>query len=261
MQPLPIDNSPLPGGGAGLRELLFRPAGDTALDIFLGDRMDRPLSDAVLAMAMRIEAAQMPGVVEAVPAFASLTVHYDPLVVSYEVLTTRVRSLGHVPAASTPPRRWRVPVCYEGTAAPDLDHVAARVGLTRAEVIARHGAQSYHVYMLGFLPGFPYMGDLPTELRLPRRGSPRVAVPAGSVAIANAMTAVYPLKSPGGWHIIGVTPVQLFDPSRRSPSLFAPGDVVCFEAVTAFELGRLEYFAVRGQWSLQPEPLDRARTP
>lgn len=254
MQPDPDDARSSATGAATLRELRFRPAGDTALDFIIGDRMDQTVSGAVLALATRFAAAGIAGVVEVVPAFAVLTVHFDPLVVGYDEIVGHVRELQNAPLVqSASGRVWQVPVCYEGVAAPDLDEVAARTGFTRAEVIARHGAPTYHVYLLGFLPGFPYMGDLDTGLCLPRRNTPRVTVPAGSVAIANAMTAVYPLESPGGWHIIGRTPVRLFDPSRPSPSLLAPGDAVRFVAIDSGELERLNKLAASGDWRLDPQ--------
>ena len=137
-------------------------------------------------------------------------------------------------------RHWRLPVCYEGEAAPDLAEVAATLGVDEAEVVALHSGTEYLVYMLGFLPGFPFMGDLPERLRLPRRSQPRVRVPAGSVAIATGLTAIYPWESPGGWHLLGRCPVPLFDARRASPSLLAAGDKVRFTPVSADECRALE---------------------
>ncbi|TMJ63293.1 MAG: 5-oxoprolinase subunit PxpB, partial [Alphaproteobacteria bacterium] len=131
---------------------------------------------------------------------------------------------------------WHVPVCYEGEFAPDLAQVARLTGLMPNDVVALHSGTRFHVYMLGFLPGFPYMGDLPPQLALPRRADPRLRVPAGSISIATSLTAIYPYESPGGWHLIGATPIRMFDPERPKPALFAPGDAVSFQPIdpTAF---------------------------
>ena len=139
--------------------------------------------------------------------------------------------LGDNPRASA--RLWHVPVCYEGEFAPDLAEVARLTGLTPNDVVALHSGIRFHVYMLGFLPGFPYMGDLPPQLALPRRADPRLRVPAGSISIATTLTAIYPYESPGGWHLIGATPIRMFDPERPKPALFAPGDAVNFQPIDA----------------------------
>ena len=222
------DNGPL----ASLPQVRILPCGDTAIVVEFGDAIDRALNDLVLALDENVRKASPPGFVESVPTFRSLMIHYNPLVVSAEKLTLEVTSLldqGH--SSSRVATRWEIPVCYEIAHAPDLAFVAAQAGLREREVIALHMEPEYHLYMIGFLPGYPYLGDLSEILRLPRRVSPREKVPAGSVAIAMAMTAIYPVESPGGWHLIGSTPISLFDVSRTPPTLFAPGDKVKFEAI------------------------------
>lgn len=210
----------------------FLPCGDTALTVELGETVERRLSSAVVDLAARIDSAALAGVVEIVPTFRSLLVHYDPLVTAAETLTGQIESLTDHNTADRPTgRQWRIPACYEGDLAPDLDEVAARTGLSPAQVIDLHASESYHVYMLGFLPGYPYMGDLPETLHLPRRESPRIRVPAGSVAIAMNLTAVYTYESPGGWHLIGSTPIPFFDLASDPPALLRPGDRVNFEPV------------------------------
>src|SRR5262249_15643609 len=141
--------------------------------------------------------------------------------------------LNRAPAACGAATLWRVPVCYDGEFAPDLAEVARLTGFTPGEVVALHRSQRYHVYMLGFPPGFPLMGDLPRPLALPRRADPRVRVPAGSVSIATTLTAIYSYESPGGWHLIGTTPIRLFDRQRAPPALFAPGDTIFFQPIDA----------------------------
>lgn len=215
------------------RKIRFLASGDTALTVELGESVDHALNAAVIDLADRVAEAALPGVTEIVPTFRSLLVHYDPLVTSADCLTGRIGEVLESGTASRRQgRRWRIPACYEGDLAPDLDEVARCTGLSSSEVIARHADTSYHVYMLGFLPGYPYMGDLPDAIRLPRRESPRVRVPAGSVAIATSLTAVYTVEGPAGWHLIGRTPVPLFDLNREPPALLQPGDIVSFAPIS-----------------------------
>jgi KipI family sensor histidine kinase inhibitor len=216
--------------------------GDSALTIEFGDRIDPKLQERVRALDLALEAAadcgRLEGVIERIPTFRSLTVVFDPLTTDGETLASTLSGLAVAPSlASTPqPRTWHLPACYEGEFAPDLAEVAARVDGSTADVIRLHTNTEYVVYMLGFLPGFPFMGDLPEALHLPRRSEPRVRVPSGSVAIATGLTAIYPWESPGGWHLLGRCPVQLFDPSRADPALLQPGDRVGF-----FPVGRDDY--------------------
>ena len=210
----------------------FLASGDRALVVEFGDRIERALSNDVLRLDASLRSSRLPGVVETVPTFRSLMVHYDPVATTCADLERAIASLlDRRPDPRATTILWRVPVCYEGSFAPDLGDVANRTGLAPGEVVALHSAPRYHVYMLGFLPGFPYMGDLPHELALPRRADPRLRVPAGSVSIATTLTAIYPYESPGGWHLIGVTPIRLFDPARSRPALLAPGDNVQFEPI------------------------------
>jgi KipI family sensor histidine kinase inhibitor len=226
-------------------------AGDGALVVTLGARMDLATSRRVLALAARIAAAPPAGVVETVPGIAALTVHIDPERTDAKALVDALADMAAEPLegrdVTAAARHWTVPVCYEPEFATDLDEVAERTGLAPGAVVDRHAGVAYHVYMLGFLPGFPYLGDLDPALRLPRRATPRVVVPAGSVAIAEAMTAIYPQDSPGGWHIIGRTPVRLFDPAADPPSLIAPGDSVRFQPISRDAFARLAAEAAAGR--------------
>ncbi|MGH3579714.1 MAG: 5-oxoprolinase subunit PxpB, partial [Mycobacterium sp.] len=158
-------------------------------------------------------------------------------------------------ALDRPRRLWRVPVCYQNELGPDLASVAERTGLGIDDVVALHVGTRYHVYMIGFVPGYPYMGDLPEALVLPRRVDPRIRVPPGSVAIATTLTAIYPLESPGGWHLIGTTPIPLFDAHASPPALFAPGDAVEFEAIDPGTFARLRAAVERREYRLQPAGL------
>ncbi len=211
--------------------------GDTAVTIEFGEEIDRAASARVMAAKRAIEAASVTGVYEFVPTFRSLTVHYDPSAISFDKLIARLGDLD-LPASAdeTPGRTWRVPVLYDG---PDLEDVARAAGLSPREAAELHAGTSYHVYMLGFLPGFAYLGDVPEQLRLPRLKEPRTRVPPGAVALADQLTAIYPVESPGGWRLIGRTPLRLFDHRADPPSLFRPGDAVSFVAVDRTEFERL----------------------
>lgn len=231
-------------------------AGDAAFTIEFGDEVDPRLVAAVVALddaiARRRAAGGLRGITETMPTFRSLSVFYDPLATARDALEAELRplltSLEHAGAPAG--RRWRLPACYEGDAAPDLAETARAAGLSGDEVVALHSGTEYRVYMLGFLPGFPFMGDVPPPLRLPRRAEPRVRVPAGSVAIATGLTAVYPWESPGGWHLLARCPLPLFDARRDSPSLLAPGDRVRFAPVTRAEHDRIAHAAAGGEIDL-----------
>lgn len=185
---------------------------------------------APLAAMADLQHNPLPGVIDLVPAIDSLLVCFDPLTTDRIQLMARLQQLAtHPPLAVLPTGREHViSVCYGGIDGPDLDEVAAQVGLSPQEVIALHTATEQRVLMIGFAPGYPYLGWLPPVLHLPRRATPRVAVPAGSVAIAAGMTGIYPAALPGGWHVIGRTDITLFDPAADPPVLLQPGDRVRF---------------------------------
>jgi inhibitor of KinA len=234
----------------------FLSAGDRALVVEFGDRVDRALSDNVLRLDARLSSSGLPGVVETVPTFRSLMVYYDPLVTSRAdlepAIASRLDRQGEPRGSAT---LWRVPVCYEGEFAPDLAEVARLTRATPREVVALHSAVLYHVYMIGFLPGFPYMGDLPHQLALPRRADPRLRVPAGSVSIATNLTAIYPYESPGGWHLIGTTPIRLFDPERPRPALLDPGDIVRIEPIGSASFAAIKKAVDSGNYQVANEPI------
>jgi inhibitor of KinA len=218
----------------------FLSAGDTALVVEFGSVVDPALIATVQGLDRAVAAAALPGVVETVPSFRSLMIHYDPLVTSAAALSAAVLALerGAV-AAAAPVRRWRLPCCYAAQFAPDLDHVAAATGLPAEAVVTEHSGTEFTVAMLGFLPGCPFLAGLDARFDLPRRTRPRTRVPAGSVAVAQTLSVIYPAESPGGWHLIGNCPVPLFDPNRASPTLLAPGDIVRFHPIDAPEHDRI----------------------
>jgi inhibitor of KinA len=235
----------------------FLSSGDSALIVEFGDRADRAISDQVLALAARVGALDVAGVVELVPTFRSLMVHYDPLRTSAQELVAIItKALTSKSALDRKRRLWRVPICYEPDFAPDLESVARATKLSTAEVVRLHAGTRYHVYMIGFVPGFPYMGDLAEALVLPRRVDPRIHVPPGSVSIATTLTAIYPLDSPGGWHLIGTTPIRMFDVHAKPPALFSPGDAVEFEAIDAASFARIKFASERREY--RPESTELA---
>jgi inhibitor of KinA len=227
--------------------------GDTAFTIEFGDVIDPRVHAEVDSLDAAIEAARaqgaFAGLVETVPTFRSLTVVFDPLLTDRQALSDAIMPLAGRADSAPPPasRHWRLPACYEGDAAPDLEELARTSGVDAEGVVRLHSQTEYVVYMLGFLPGFPFMGDVPEALRRPRRIEPRVRVPSGSVAIANGLTAIYPWESPGGWHLIGRCPVPLFDAGRTTPALLRAGDRVRFEPVSAAEYARIERALADGE--------------
>lgn len=213
-------------------EPVFLSAGDTGLVVQYGDTVDAAVNRQVRGLATSVAGLDLPGVVDLVPTLRSLLVHYDPLVVSHADLVRAITPLArrrHTTGLSG--RRWRIPVCYEDDCAPDLPLVAELAGLDPADVVRRHAATEFEVFMMGFLPGFPYLGMLPEEFDLPRRSNPRIRVPPGSISVAARQSTVYTLASPGGWHLIGRTPVRFYDPGRERPILVRAGDLVRFEPV------------------------------
>ena len=224
-------------------------AADSALVIEFGAAIDRDISDRVLALAETLTRAGLPGATEIVATFRSLCVNYDSLVTTGADLERAIAALVIGAGAASQVRRlWDIPVCYDPSHAPDIEEVANSVGLSAAEVAALHAGTQYHVYMIGFVPGYPYMGDLPAKLRLPRRLDPRTRVPPGSLAIATGMTAVYPYESPGGWHLIGTSPVRFFDPDSADGALLGPGDAVKFRPVTEREFSRIRLAVERNDY-------------
>ena len=223
------------------------PLGDRALVVEFGNTIDPVLSSRIAALAARMRASPPPGVQDIVPTYATLAIHYEPAEVGsgdspYEILAETVETwLREQPedVASTG-RSIEIPVCYGNGYGEDLDEVASRCGLPADEVIRTHSSGDYHVHMLGFVPGFAYLGGLDKRIATPRRATPRSRVPAGSVAIGGEQTGIFPLETPGGWHLIGRTPLRLFTPSAEPPCLLNAGDRVRFVPIEPAEFARLE---------------------
>lgn len=215
----------------------FAPLGDSALQVVFGDRLDPALNQRALALSQAL--ATLPGLTDRVPAYASLTLHYDPLVWNQAELIQAVEPfLAAADSTTVASRLLTIPVCYGGEHGPDLDEVARHCRLSPAEVIARHSSGEYRVCFLGFAPGFAYLGGLDPVLATPRHTMPRTSVPAGAVGIAGNQTGIYPRATPGGWQLIGRTPLILFDPRREAPCLLAPGDTLRFMPIGPEEFAR-----------------------
>jgi KipI family sensor histidine kinase inhibitor len=227
-----------------LKTLRISPLGDGAVYAEFGDRLDLETNQSLQALAAALRARELPWVRDVVPAICGIAVHFDPyhpqlpesVAADFgRLLEEAFRAAGKFAAGG---RTVEVPVCYEPEFAADMEEVGAATKLSAQEIQKLHTAAKHWVLMVGFAPGQPYIGGLDARLSVPRRATPRTRVPAGAVAIANAQTCVYPFETPGGWNVIGRTPLRVFDPARDPPSLFAPGDRVRF-----FAISRREYEA------------------
>jgi KipI family sensor histidine kinase inhibitor len=230
--------------------------GEGGIVVELGDAIDDAVNARVHALAAAVR-ARFDGAVEVVPSYRSLLILHDPVALPRDGLVRRVRAaargLGETPV--TGPRRVvRLPVCYGGAHGPDLAEVAALTGLSPEAVVERHAAPAYRVHLLGFTPGFPYLGGLDPSLTVPRLEVPRSRIPAGSVAIGGGQTGVYPIESPGGWRLVGRTPIRLFDPLRPRPFLLAAGDGLRFVPIPAadFDAAARRFEAGDGTPELEP---------
>jgi inhibitor of KinA len=214
-------------------ELRIVHAGDAALLVELPARIDPEISERAVALAAAIRRECADIVRDVVVGYGSVTVYFDPLIAPPGQVQEAVARVVRVPPASerAPGALVDVPVCYGGEEGPDLGSVAASTGLSEDEVVAIHSGCTYRVYVVGFVPGFPYMASIDPRLALPRRATPRTRVPAGSVAIAAGQTGIYPSVTPGGWHLIGRTPLKPYDAARSKPFAFAPGDHVRFHPI------------------------------
>lgn len=228
----------------------FFPLGDSALLIDFGNTMSKTINAEVLRMFEVLRQHRFHFVTNLVPAYASLAVHYDAGLLwmmrkegetAYDVAVEQIEKLlEEMPAVKKESRLMRIPVCYEAPFAPDLSVIADSRKIPVADIIALHTAPTYHVYMLGFLPGFAYMGEVDSRIAAPRHPQPRKEVAAGSVGIAGRQTGIYSLASPGGWNIIGRTPLPLFNADAQEPVLLKPGDTIQFYSITADEFAHYQ---------------------
>jgi len=212
--------------------------GDRGLLVEFGDEISREINEKVRRMALVVQDDIREGIVEVVPTYRSLLITYNPLLLPVEDLKKRLKRIeeGLQQAPLPEPKLTRIPAVYGGHYGPDLEEVARYHQISPEKVIQLHCSKPYLIYMIGFMPGYPYMGELPEELVTPRLKTPRLVVPKGSVAIAQRQTGIYSMESPGGWQILGRTPVELFDPGRDLPALLQMGDLVQF-----YQIGEKEF--------------------
>ncbi len=239
-----------------LLPLRLLPVGDTAWTVEFGSEIDPDIHGRVLGFCSLLDTlsgdGRLHGVIEWVPTFRSVTVHFDPLQTDAMALRQLLHDVaGKSGILSAAGCRWHIPVCFEGAHAPDLADVGAATGITPDEVVGLMTGTVFSVYMLGFLPGFPYLGGMPEALEIPRLATPRKVVPARSIAIAGRMCAAYPWESPGGWRLLGRTPVRLFDAANsRRPALLAPGDEVVWEAIDDATYAEIDRACAAGKFDL-----------
>lgn len=226
----------------------FLPVGDTALSVEFGNTIEPDLNDRVVAFDRAVKAAGLPGIFETVPSYRALLIEYEPRLLSFCALVACLRAVDREAAGVVPtPRRWVVPVAYGDEFGEDLTEVARRRNLSPEAVIAAHVSGTYRVYMIGFAPGFAYLGRLPATLELPRRETPRQRVAEGSVMIGGLQTAIAPMAIPTGWHVLGRTPLRCFDMKKPDPFLFRPGDQVRFRPIGPLEFEMLSAHSAAGE--------------
>jgi KipI family sensor histidine kinase inhibitor len=220
-------------------QALYFLMGDQGLLLEFGDEISLEVNEKVRRMTLAIQAEAIEGIIEMVPTYRSLLVLYNPLILSIDDLKKRLEKIekGLQQTSFPEPKLTPIPVLYGGSYGPDLEDIAKYHKISSEEVIQLHCSKPYFIYMIGFMPGFPYMGELPEGLITPRLKTPRLSVPTGSVAIAQRQTGIYPMESPGGWQIIGRTPVKLFNPEREPPALLQMGDLVQFYPIGEKEFG------------------------
>ncbi len=239
-----------------LTEPRLLPAGDRAVSIELADEISREANARVLTLERLLAARPLHGLGETIPTFRALLVHYDPLVCSWDRLVAHIRALVPELAGAAPPpgRRVELPCAYGGVHGPDLDEVARRLGLAPEEVVRLHAGGDYFVYFIGFTPGLPYMTGMPERLTIPRLDRPRTKTPPGSVGIGGTQCSIYSVESPGGFWVLGRTPLRLYDPAAADPILLRAGDHVVFRPIDAEEYRAIAEAVAAGRHAPRIDP-------
>lgn len=225
-------------------------AGDSSLLVEFGKEISPEINRKIAATVQLMRDQYIEGVVDVIPAFCSLLINYDPRVITYEEIKERIKCLLKVEVKGAENRKkvYEIPVCYGGEYGPDLANIAKHAGLCEEEVIRIHSSRDYLIYMLGFLPGFCYLGGLDERIHTPRLANPRLKINAGSVGIGGSQTGIYPLDSPGGWQLMGMTPVKTYDPERTVPILVEAGDYIRFVPIDEAEYKRIKELVERGEY-------------
>jgi len=220
-----------------LERAAFYPAGDSAILIEFEQKIAPEINNKITALVRLIKEQQIEGIVELLPSFCALLVNYDPRVITYRQLNDRLSELAQldIEVEGQPARIFEIPTCYGGSYGPDIDHISERAELSVQEVVDIHSSRDYLIYMLGFMPGFSYLGGLDERIHTPRLATPRVKIHGGSVGIAGGQTGIYPIDSPGGWQLLGMTPVKTYDPNRDVPILYNAGDYIRFVPINEDE--------------------------
>lgn len=237
-----------------MEEVRFLTCGDCAVTVAFAQEIREDTNRKIRYLAKKLQNAGIHGLQETVPTYCSLTVYYEPLVLSRRKLEHQILHFlaAYQPDTAEKKRIFQIPVCYEREFAPDMEDVCRLTGLSREQVIALHSSVDYLIYMLGFLPGFPYLGGMDPRLEVPRLDSPRTRIPAGAVGIGGKQTGVYPLASPGGWRLIGRTPAVIYDPNREKPIVYEAGDYIRFCPISTDEFRRIQE---SGQTEIREAPL------
>ena len=228
-------------------------AGDSSILIQFGNAIDPDINAKIAATVQLMKEQHIEGVVDIIPAFCSLLINYDPRVISYDEMKTRMEKILSVEIAAGARKKkvYEIPVCYGGEFGPDLSTIAEHAGLSEQEVINIHSSTDYLIYMLGFLPGFTYLGGLDERIHTPRLANPRIRIPAGSVGIGGSQTGIYPMDSPGGWQLMGMTPVKTYDPDREVPILVEAGEYIRFIPVDRAEYDRIKEEVEQGTYTVR----------
>jgi KipI family sensor histidine kinase inhibitor len=238
-----------------MSDVRYLTAGDTALVMEFGTAIDESVNRQVKRVYDALRARPVKGIFEAVPTFRSLLIYYNPCQISYEKLVKKLKKLEQSSSGilTASKKIIHIPVLYGGEYGEDIADVAAYTKLTEQQIISLHSEKEYLIYMLGFLPGFAYLGGLDPRLHTPRLKNPRTKIPQGSVGIGGEQTGIYPLASPGGWRLIGRTPLKPYDPARKEPFLYQAGDYIKFDPVTAEEYKQIESLVEEGKYTAKEE--------
>ena len=243
-----------------MAEVRFLLTGDTSVTVEFGNEISTEINAKIRAFNIALQQSKIPGIVETVPTYRSLAVHYDPEVILYGALVKKLKGLlGQLDSIQIPPSDvLEIPVLYGGEEGPDIEFVAEHNGKTVQEVIDIHTSTEYLIYMLGFTPGFTYLGGMSEEIATPRLKTPRVLIPGGSGGIAGAQPGVYPIDSPGGWQLIGRTPVRMYDPDRATPILPEAGQYIKFYAIDKAEYDRIAALEAGEGYTVRRHPRKEA---
>ena len=233
-----------------MQKIKILTAGDSSLLVEFGKEISPDINRRIAATIQLMREQNIEGVVDVIPAFCSLLINYDPRVVRYDQMKKRIEGLVSVDVrtGNQAKKIYEIPVLYGGEYGPDLPHIAEHAGLSQEEVIQIHSSADYLIYMLGFLPGFCYLGGLDERIHTPRLANPRLKFPAGSVGIGGSQTGIYPLDSPGGWQLMGMTPVKTYDPNREVPILVQAGEYIRFVPIDEAEYKRIQELVAKNEY-------------